>query len=897
MIHHFSVRFVLVFIACLASSHLCLAYTFHWEIDQTLDGTEEATLIEPVKVVLSGQAVEVASHSASLFLKQKYSVHLNSAWSAEQAHGLLQTFESIPQNTNDPSEAELTVQPSVWRISQRHIENDIEIKIVNGQRVVTIAEEAFTYARPLMAEIDGVRGHFFSKRLHRAVVRFVTDNGASREVLEHILFERYGISLQVDYRELTRNTTQEGASRFMSFKDEELLAIISMLEESPKGMLHTPGLDYMVRRLDGTPHPFYPQAPAVAWPQAGYIEFAESAFKSQGLDYMHRLIVHEKAHFLWEHLFDEQLKRDWIELGGWYFQDTCQEGDSLLGLVDCERWSTTKQTEFVSAYAHAHDPNEDMAESISDYIVNPDKLRSRSPAKYEFIQNRIMHGTRYISQIREDLTFEVYNLYPDNVYPGRIIRVDIQVDGKPKEDKEVTIEIELHNEGDQDTAQASAVRVYSERGTSFDIWLYPIDSNGHWVETSHILRGHETLSKYAAAGYWRPTQISLRDPQGNERHGGQNDFGWGLYLDNPLADDTAPQYVPGSMKLSLSEGSERGRAYQILTATWDVIEENGVTFVFAYANDEIEDTYSRLAEYGTFDPKTNKARVDLIIPDYFPSGRYEINYVNMQDDALNRGGVYFTRPGHDLRDEPEAIDEKPASIQIKTTRPDTAPPVLDLNNIKISAVPTKPEKPDGETIVDISFRVKDNISGYRNTGLYLRDPQGTEHHFWHGGPDQYNIYFVGDPTVYKTYEKTIVLPVGSIPGTWGLAEMNVSDKAHNVLRANFTEIVRFEVSEASAKPVADAWYGLPLSQNWPNPFNSQTTISYFLNRSGSVRLDVWALNGQRIAVLREGKAAAGRHSLVWDGLDRHGREVASGVYLYRLITDQGVFTQKLTLIK
>ena len=61
-----------------------------------------------------------------------------------------------------------------------------------------------------------------------------------------------------------------------------------------------------------------------------------------------------------------------------------------------------------------------MAESIAYYLVTPDKLRSRSPAKYEFIQNRIMHGVRYISQIREDLTFQVYNLYPDFVYPAFI---------------------------------------------------------------------------------------------------------------------------------------------------------------------------------------------------------------------------------------------------------------------------------------------------------------------------------------------------------------------------------------------------------------------------------------------------------------------------------------------
>ena len=143
----------------------------------------------------------------------------------------------------------------------------------------------------------------------------------------------------------------------------------------------------------------------------------ESAFKEKGLDSIHRLILHEKAHFLWDHLFDEQLRQDWIELGGWFENPDDKDG-----------WSTTKQVEFVSAYAHGKNPNEDMAESISYYIVNPDKLRSRSPAKYEFIQNRVMHGTRYISKIREDLTFEVYNLYPDYMYPGRIIRIDIEVD-------------------------------------------------------------------------------------------------------------------------------------------------------------------------------------------------------------------------------------------------------------------------------------------------------------------------------------------------------------------------------------------------------------------------------------------------------------------------------------
>ena len=182
-------------------------------------------------------------------------------------------------------------------------------------------------------------------------------------------------------------------------------------------------------------------------------------------------------------------------------------------------WYTTKQTEFVSAYAHNHNPNEDMAESISYYIVRPDKLRSRSPAKYEFIQNRVMHGTRYISKIREDLTFEVYNLYPDYIYPGQIIRVDIRVDGEPEADKLVTVEIEIHGESNFDTARSLYVRIFSGiENTFFDIRLQAIDEQGNHLPEGHIFRGQETVSKHAKQGYWAPENISLEDSNNQQRH-------------------------------------------------------------------------------------------------------------------------------------------------------------------------------------------------------------------------------------------------------------------------------------------------------------------------------------------------------------------------------------------
>ena len=873
-------------------------FTYHWEIDETPEGSESATVVEPVEVTLLEEPIQVVSHSASLALMQKYSVYLGPEWSPGHAYRLLQTFESIPQETNDFYDAtNPRVEPSVWRLSNRHIQDDLEVTHRGGQRIVTIAEEVFVHATPLLAEIEGVRGRYFSKRLHHAVVRFTTDNGADRYALERILQEHYAVSINIrDYSELTRHTTGEHAGRFSEFKNEELIALVSMLEEYPSGMIKTPGLKYLVRRLDGTPHPLYPGAPAVAWTSAGYIEFMESAFKEKGLDAIHRLILHEKAHFLWAYLFDEQLKQDWIELGGWF-----ENPDDVDG------WSTTKQVEFVSAYAHGVNPNEDMAESISFYIVRPDKLRSRSPAKYEFIQNRVMHGTRYISKIREDLTFEVYNLWPDYVYPGRIVRVDIRVDGEPEEDKLITVEIEIHGESDLDAAQSAYIRVFSNKSTFFDLaWMEPVDANGTRVESGHILRGQATLSKYAANGYWAPDAIRIWDANGNERHGGQTDFGWKLYINNPLADCEPPEYVKNSMRLSLSDATtEAGRAYQIVTARWKLIEKNDIAHVYAQMNDNNRETYSRRENYGEYNSKTGEASVGLIFPDYFQSGTYTLNYINMVDVALNGKGVYFTDPGHALGEE-EVLDELPASIEIVTANPDDTPPVLDLNRITIKAKPTQPERPNGETRVDITFRIKDNISGYHLTSMYLRDPHDVTYHYYHYVPEPSysNIYFQGDPTIYQTYHQTIILPVGSIPGTWGLAEMNVMDKAQNTLRADFTEIVRFEVDDgAAAAPVIAV---LPddtqLLPNYPNPFNPETWIPYQLATGSDVQITIHDTRGVLVRKLALGHQSAGYYTgrsraAYWDGQNSLGENVASGVYFYRLQTDESSLMRKMVILK
>ncbi len=101
--------------------------------------------------------------------------------------------------------------------------------------------------------------------------------------------------------------------------------------------------------------------------------------------------------------------------------------------------------------------------------------------------------------------------------------------------------------------------------------------------------------------------------------------------------------------------------------------------------------------------------------------------------------------------------------------------------------------------------------------------------------------------------------------------------------------------------LAQRLIGLPegpgLQQNAPNPFNSQTVISWFLLEAGPARLEVFAMTGQRVAGLHDGPLEAGLHRLRWDGRDDQGRPLASGVYVYRLVTAGGAQTRKLTLLR
>jgi hypothetical protein len=89
-----------------------------------------------------------------------------------------------------------------------------------------------------------------------------------------------------------------------------------------------------------------------------------------------------------------------------------------------------------------------------------------------------------------------------------------------------------------------------------------------------------------------------------------------------------------------------------------------------------------------------------------------------------------------------------------------------------------------------------------------------------------------------------------------------------------------------------------LAQNFPNPFNPNTTIAFSLRDRGYVELTVFDVRGRVVRRLVRGERDAGLHiDVQWDGVNDQGMPVASGLYFYRLTAQGFTETHKMLLLR
>ncbi len=85
--------------------------------------------------------------------------------------------------------------------------------------------------------------------------------------------------------------------------------------------------------------------------------------------------------------------------------------------------------------------------------------------------------------------------------------------------------------------------------------------------------------------------------------------------------------------------------------------------------------------------------------------------------------------------------------------------------------------------------------------------------------------------------------------------------------------------------------------NYPNPFNPETTITYRVERGGSVHLAIYNILGEKIRTLVDGPQAANTYQVRWDSKNSVGQTVPSGVYVMRLNVGERTAVRKITLLK
>ncbi|MBI5037728.1 MAG: VCBS repeat-containing protein [Candidatus Kerfeldbacteria bacterium] len=129
-------------------------------------------------------------------------------------------------------------------------------------------------------------------------------------------------------------------------------------------------------------------------------------------------------------------------------------------------------------------------------------------------------------------------------------------------------------------------------------------------------------------------------------------------------------------------------------------------------------------------------------------------------------------------------------------------------------------------------------------------------------------------------------------GWWEATAYGITNHVRGIVAGNFNPAL----SAMGKRAVDDDAESLPisfsLSQNYPNPFNPVTNISYSLPNASHVTLEVFNILGQRVAKLVDGDLPAGDHTIVWEA-DKQ----ASGIYFYRLRTEDAVETKKMLLLK
>jgi len=159
------------------------------------------------------------------------------------------------------------------------------------------------------------------------------------------------------------------------------------------------------------------------------------------------------------------------------------------------------------------------------------------------------------------------------------------------------------------------------------------------------------------------------------------------------------------------------------------------------------------------------------------------------------------------------------------------------------------------------------------------------------------IHFTVDSSAQETVIPIDTTTVGISSSTqFTLTDADGGFSYPPMFTAGWIEIkITTSIEDITAENLLPAEY--TLHQNYPNPFNPTTSIELSLPQAGYVTLEVFNILGQSVRRLVDQELPAGVHRVTFDGHNSRGKQLSSGIYFYRLKTDQHTESRKMILLK
>lgn len=128
---------------------------------------------------------------------------------------------------------------------------------------------------------------------------------------------------------------------------------------------------------------------------------------------------------------------------------------------------------------------------------------------------------------------------------------------------------------------------------------------------------------------------------------------------------------------------------------------------------------------------------------------------------------------------------------------------------------------------------------------------------------------------------------------WRVSALNLAGESNHSSIWSFTTVTATAI-EWDSRSKSD---GFGLQSAYPNPFNRNTFVKYFLPGQTKILITIYNSMGKSILELESEEKQAGEHTVIWNGRDSTGAPVNNGIYLFMLQTDYGILTQRILFIR